>query len=167
MKVSGNAGDTFVLAGWAKGDSAPLTSGTNREFGIIATCYNASGTAVGTATARFNPDTNSASAWQYTAASLEATGAYTSVKIELAYDYNVNTVYFDGIQLYRERFADNYTYNANGNVEKVEDLQGNTTKYTYENNNLMQVIQNDNLKLSYDYDAWHNVTEATSATGLV
>ena len=40
--VSGNAGDCFVLGGWAKGDSVPLGElyGVNRRFALIATFYN-------------------------------------------------------------------------------------------------------------------------------
>ena len=166
VQVSGSAGDTFVLAGWAKGDSAPITEGSNREFGIIATLLNASGSAVGTATARFNPDTNSSVSWQYAAVPVVATGAYTSVKIEIAYDYNVNTIYFDGIQLYKEQFGNSYTYDDKGNVISVVDLQKKTTTYEYDtNNNLTKMLQDNVAKMTYTYDGYHNVKTATSAEG--
>lgn len=61
------------------------------------------------ATARFNPDVNMEDAWQYAATALVATGDYASVKVELAYDHNINTVCFDGIQLYKEQFGQSYT----------------------------------------------------------
>ena len=36
--------------------------------------------------------------------------------VEIAYDYNVNTVCFDGIQLYKEQFGSGYTYDEDGNI---------------------------------------------------
>ena len=170
VKVSGTDGDTFVLAGWAKGDSAPLEDDDDRfdrEFGIIATFMDSSGDVVNTETARFNPDADSSVSWQYTAVPLVAGGDYASIKIELAYDYNVNTVYFDGIQLYKEQFGNSYTYDEDGNVKSVVDLQKQTTTYEYDNNNLTQMLQDNVAKMTYTYyDNSHNVKTATSAEGL-
>ena len=167
VKVSGSKGDTLVLAGWAKGDSAPLRG--NREFSIIATFLNSSGSSVGTDKVTFNPDNNSSVAWQYAAKAMVAPAAYASVKIELAYDYNVNTVYFDGIQLYKEEFGSSYTYDANGNVTSVVDIQGGETEYTYNatTQNLSSIELPDGSITTYEYDSYHNVTKATTASGLV
>ena len=59
-----------------------------------------------------------------------AASAYSSITVELAYDYNLNMVLFDGIQLFKEAFGTSYTYDANGNVITVTDLQGGITDYT-------------------------------------
>ena len=88
-----------------------------------------------------------------------------SIKIELAYDYNLNTVYFDGIQLYKEEFGNSYTYDSKGNVTAVKDVQGQTTKYEYSSNNLTKEILPTGAALTYTYDSYHNVKTATTAEG--
>ena len=98
VKVSGTDGDTFVLAGWAKADSVPIKD--DREFALIATFKNGT-TIVNTSIVRFNYCADSTIEWQYAASPIVAEGAYDSVVVELAYDYNANTVYFDGVQLYK------------------------------------------------------------------
>ena len=165
VTVSGSKDDTFVLAGWAKGDSAPLTD--NRQFAIIGTFNYTDGTTSDPFVAQFNPDADSSVNWQYSAQAMVAKKAYSSIKVEIAYDYNVNTVYFDGIQLYKEAFGNSYTYDADGNVKSVVDLQKQTTDYQYTNNDLTKIIQNGTAKMTYTYDACHNVETATTATGVI
>ena len=174
VKVSGNKGDTLILSGWAKGNAAPDNmdgaepDGTvnDRVFGLVVTFnYNSGYTEDGTTvTAPFNPDVEN---WQYTAAPIVAEYAYNSVTVDVVYDYNVNTMLFDGIQLYKEEFGTSYEYDADGNVKKVIDIQKQTTNYKYENNNLTKVMLPTGAELTYDYDNYHNVETATSATGLV
>ena len=166
VQVSGSAGDTFVFAGWGKGDSvAPSGRDTNKPlFAIRATFNNADGTTT-PFTAAFNPDAGNV--WQYTAGVMVAEKAYSSIKIELVYEYNANTVLFDGIQLYKEQFGSSYTYDDNGNVTSVKDLQGQTTTYAYTSNNLTKEILPTGATLTYTYDNYHNVKTATTATGVV
>ena len=165
--VSGNGGDTLVLGGWAKGNAAPLDASDSdsyvREFSLIAVFnYNDGGTS--SHKVQFNTDVDN---WQYAAAPIVAEKAYSSITVYLAYDYNVNTVYFDGIQLYKEEFGSSYTYDSNGNVISVVDLQKQTTTYEYDaNNNLTKMLQNNVAKMTYTYDSYHNVLTATSAEGL-
>ena len=85
----------------------------------------------------------------------------------MAYDYNVNTVYFDGIQLYKEQFGSSYTYDSNGNVTAVKDIQGQNTTYEYVNNNLTKQILPGGAAFTYTYDSYHNVKTATTDTGVV
>lgn len=166
VQTSGSAGDTFVLAGWAKGYSVPLESfdTTNpREFALVATFNYSDGTR-GAKPVQFNPYVEN---WQYAAAPVVADKAYSSITVEMAYDFNANTVYFDGIQLYKEEFGSSYTYDANGNVISVKDLQKQTTSYEYTNNNLTKQILPNGAALTYTYDSYHNVKTATSGTGVV
>ena len=165
IAVTGSAGDTFVLAGWAKGDSAPLTD-DSRQFCLKVTFYNTDGSTT-TRTVNFNPDTNSTESWQYAAAPVMADKAYTRLRMSAVYGNNVNTVLFDGIQLYKEEFGNSYTYDADGNVISVTDLQKQTTTYEYANNDLTKVIQNGKAKMTYTYDDHHNVKTATTEEGLV
>ena len=65
-----------------------------------------------------------------------------------------------------------YTYDENGNVISVVDLQKQLTTYEYdENNNLKivkQVIGDTTVtKMTYYYDNYHHVIKAVSAEGLV
>ena len=97
-----------------------------------------------------------------------ATKAYSSITVYLAYDYNVNTVLFDGIQLYKEQFGSSYTYDDDGNVVSVVDLQKQTTTYQYDSShNVTKILQDNVAKMTYTYDSYHNVKTATSAEGLV
>lgn len=50
----------------------------------------------------FNPNAIGFVNWQYVAERIVAKKAYKSITISLLYSYNVNEVYFDGIQLFRE-----------------------------------------------------------------
>ena len=164
VNVSGAEGDTFVLAGWAKADSVPIKD--TREFAMIATFKNGS-TTVNTSTVRFNYCADSSIEWQYAASPIVAKGTFTSITIELAYDYNANTVYFDGVQLYKEEFGNSYTYDEDGNIISVKDVQSQTTSYEYTNNNLTKQVLPSGAALTYTYDDYHNVKTATSDTGVV
>ena len=167
VPVSGSAGDTYVVAGWAQADSVPLdVEGQNREFGIRLIFNNTDGTKT-TTVAQFNPDTNTTANWQYSAAAAVAEKAYSSITVELAYDYNANTAYFDSIQLYKEVFGQSYAYDESGNVTSVVDLQKQQTRYEYTNNNLTKEILPTGAALTYVYDSYHNVTQATTDTGVV
>ena len=164
VKVSGTDGDTFVLAGWAKADSVPIKD--DREFALIATFKNGT-TIVNTSIVRFNYCADSTIEWQYAASPIVAKGAFDSLVIELAYDYNANTVYFDGVQLYKEEFGNSYTYDEDGNIISVKDVQSQTTSYEYEDNDLTAQVLPSGARLEYEYDEWHNVVKATSDTGVV
>lgn len=88
--------------------------------------------------------------------------------MEVVYDYNVNTLLFDGIQLYKEEFGTSYTYDDDGNVISVVDLQKKETTYEYDTSgNLTKMLQDNQAKMTYTYDNWNNVKTATSAEGLV
>ena len=164
VAVSGNEGDVFVLTGWAQGNAVPLTEDSGRTFGLKAVFHYTDGTDSDPMTVSFNPDTPY---WQYAAVPLVAGKAYSSVTVTLQYEYGMNTVYFDGLGLYKEQFSSSYVYDEDGNVTSVKDLQEKTTTYEYQNNNLTKEILPDNTELTYTYDNYHNVLTATSSTGLV
>ena len=169
VKCSGLAGDSYVLAGWAKGNSVPLnsnaTASQKRFFGMKAVFYNTDGTTT-TRDVSFNPDCPNS--WQYAASAVIAEEDYSSIRIYVCYDYNANTAYFDGIQLFREEFGNSYTYDDKGNVISVKDLQGKNTTYEYDtNNDLTKVIENTQAKMTYTYDGCHNVKTATTGENVV
>ena len=172
LYITGNADDTYVLTGWAKGDSVPLnnlnkTQTTTRQFALAVNFHNTDGS-VTTRTVPFNPDMNSTENWQYAAGVVIADKPYSIITVDCQYDYNLNTAYFDGIQFYKEEFGSSYTYDADGNVTSVKDLQGQTTNYQYNTKGeLAQILQGNKAKMTYTYDDWHNVKTATSEEGIV
>ena len=179
INVSGKDGDCFALTGWAKGDSVPLFgeahsvvgTGNQREFAVIGTFNYADGTKE-SFIARFNPDADSTINWQYSATAMVATADYSSITVELAYDYNVNTVYFDGIQLFKERFGTDYVYYEEdaqeGELKEVIDTQGGKTTYTYnQTHDVISIKLPDNSITTYTYDGYHNVKTATTKEGVV
>ena len=169
VPVGGSKDDSFVLAGWAKGNSAhiyeePPAGQNKREYAIYGTFNYTDGTTSKAFAARFNHNTDQ---WQYSAEVMVAEKAYSSIKVELVYDYNVNYVYFDGIQLYKEEFGSSYSYDKDGNIVSVVDLQKQKTTYEYTNNNLTKEILPTGAELTYIYDSYHNVTKATTEMGQV
>ena len=147
LNISGSKGDCYVLGGWAKGDSVPLgeVNGVKRGFGLKLT-FNYTEETNGSpfVDVSFNCDLPSNGNWQYAATPAVAKAAYSSITVELVYSYNANEVYFDGIQLFREQFGSSYTYDTNGNVTNVVDLQKQETTYEYNaNGDLAEIIQND------------------------
>lgn len=166
VAVSGDEGDTFVLGGWAQGDGVPLENGKDqrdRSFGLKAV-FHYTDDSTKEFTVSFNTDTPY---WQYAALPLVAEKAYSSITVTAEYSYGMNTIYFDGIGLFKEQFSSSYAYDENGNVTSVKDLQEKTTTYEYQNNNLTKEILPDNTSMTYTYDTYHNVLTATSSTGLV
>ena len=169
LNQSGTAGDSYVFSGWAQADHAApeynhQDSENPREFNITLTIHYTDGE-TGEATAKWNPSSNT---WQYTAGAIVAQKDYSSLSLTVRFDHNVNGVLFDGIGLYREQFSTAFTYDENGNLISVTDLQNQTTTYEYDqNNNVTQVIQNNKAKMTYEYDEYHNVIKATTEAGYV
>ena len=162
LNISGNGEETFIVSGWAKADAAPL-SDEDRAFGIHATIHYTDGTTKETEVS-FNTDVDE---WQYASMPIVAKNPYNKLTIRLEYDKNVNTAIFDGIQLYKEGFGSSYTYDEDGNVTSVKNVQGQTTSYEYTDNNLTEELLPTGAKLIYAYDEYHNVTRAVTDEGHV
>ena len=165
VSVSGSKGDTLVVGAWAKGKSVAMTTenGCTRSFAMRVLVRYTDGTSEAFRF-DFNPDVDNT--WQYRAGVVVPKKDYKSAQIQLFYDYNMNTVYFDGIQLYKEQFGTSYAYDDNGNITSVIDLQNQTTKYEYSNNNLTKQTLPSGAALTYTYDSYHNVKTAKSAEGV-
>ena len=159
---SGAAGDSYVLAGWACGNGVPagINSPNKREFGLKLIFNNTDGTKT-EAFASFSSNIPTGEYWQYTATPAVAKKAYSSITVQAVYSYQANTVYFDGLQLFKESFGSSYTYDEDGNLTSVIDLQNTITSYEYDTqNNLTKILENNKAKTKYEYDSHHNVTRA-------
>ena len=56
----------------------------------------------------------------------------------------LNSVYFDGIQLYEEEFGASYSYDGEGSVISARDLKGATTSFEYNgNDDLVKSVLSD------------------------
>jgi YD repeat-containing protein len=76
----------------------------------------------------------------------------------------MNSVCFDGVQLYKERFGSNYTYDANGNLTGTNATNGGSSTSTFTNNNLTNATLPAGGDIDYTYDSFHRPISATSAT---
>ena len=186
IPFSGSLGDDYSFGGWVKSGSVPLsnkngpTSTLERHCGIRVRLLNGS-TEVDSKTV----DVNTACAeWQFISGSVRASGAYDTVEFSFVYDYNANESCFDGAQLFREKFAYVYDYDEEGRIEKITDLEGRETSYTYRgtssditsitlpggaeytysysNSGLLQsAVSDTEVTSSYSYDAYGNPTGTT------
>ncbi|MBR5136527.1 MAG: hypothetical protein IKV30_00695 [Clostridia bacterium] len=173
ISISGKSGDTFVVSAWAKADSARLgevqTYAQDRMFGIKVQLYNNSNL-ISQDIFSFNPDIDSTNNWQYLAEEVKVNGTVTSIKITLLYDFNLNTAYFDGIQIYREKFGTEYTYNTDANISQIIDANGGETTLTYttqNKNNIETVKLPDKTEYGYVYNAYNQVIKETTPEGIV
>ena len=164
---TGVAGDCYVLAGWAYGNSVPAivnTDGTQREFGLRLIFNNTDGS-TDSHFVSFSSNIPTGDHWQYAATPAVAKKAYSSITVQVVYNYGANTVLFDGIQLYKESFGSSYDYDEKGNLKTVTDLQNSVTDYEYDtNSNLTSILENNKAKMRYEYDSWHNVIKAVTQT---
>ena len=174
VTVSGAANDTFVLSGWGKGDSVPLPKaedGENqRQFAVIGVFNYTDGTKSDEFIAQFNPDTDSSVNWQFASQVMVAKKAYSSIKVSIVYDYNLNTAYFDGIQLFKEEFGSSYTYDNDGNVISITDAEKQSIQYTYKEgtHDIETATLPTGITYTYTYyDNTHNVKTCTSSDGQV
>jgi len=161
ITVSGNAGDVFSYGGWAKAIAAPKKS--DRSFQVTFT-FNNTDTTITVVSVPFN---NPSTAWQYAEGKAVAVKAYSSVKISFDYKKQLNTVYFDGAQVYREEFGQTYLYDDNGNLVSAKDMEGNSDLTSYDSSNqLLKQVNADGTYVAYDYDNFHRVMAAQSSTGV-
>ena len=162
IAVTGSAGDYYTVAAWAKGTSLPLYD--SRRFAVIGTFHYSDNTWSEPFIASFNPDSNE---WQYSATGMIAEKAYTEVKVTLAYNYNANTAYFDGIQLYKDGYGYKYEYDSDNHVISILSSSKERDEYEYTNNDLTREILHTGSELTYTYDNYHNVLTATTDEGIV
>ncbi|MBP1920886.1 RHS repeat-associated core domain-containing protein [Youngiibacter multivorans] len=115
----------------------------------------------------FNIDS---SGWQYLMGTVIPSVAFNQVDIYVMYQNNLNTAYFDGIQLYREEYGQSYQYDSNGNVTSTVDLAKQNTSFDYNTqNDLVKLTDPKGSFFTYEYsaDGKRRLTKATSAENVV
>lgn len=163
ISISGKKGDIFVASGWARGESVPITDKTERLFGMDIGFQKADGS-YEWHVIPFNEDVDG---WQYVSDVVVAGSDYIGVRIYGLYYNNVNNVYFDNFQLYKEEFGTSYEYDKDGNLLSTKEVaQKNSTFEYYENNDLMKAIDPKGNNYTYSYDGNHNIKKATTAENI-
>lgn len=163
VPVSGNAGDSYVVGGWAKGMAVPKAKDSAyRVFGLSVEFKYTDGTNE-YKVVEFNEDS---AIWQYVCGAVVAGKNYSSIVIRPHYSAEANTAWFDGIQLFREEFGESFSYDANGNLKSASDLEKKQEQFQYTNNNLVKYLLPDQREYNYTYDTKHNLKTATSPMGL-
>ncbi len=165
LSVSGGLGDDYSFGAWVKSGSVSTPDSTlERHCGIRVRLLNGS-TEVDSKLLEANtlcPE------WQFLSGSLRASGAYDTVEFSFLYDYNANESYFDGAQLFREKFAYVYHYDDEGRVDKITDLEGRETTYTYRGNtsDITSITLPGGAEYSYSYTSSGLLDHAVSDTGV-
>lgn len=161
INIEGKQGDNFTFGGWAKGESLLLKS--NRKFAIEISIKKLDGTVQRQIT-QFNEATSD---WQYIADTVCAEGDYSGITISGIYNYNENTAYFDGFQLYKEKFGDDYSYDSEGNLDEISGTEGSKTTIGYNENNDIKSIEDGKGTSTFEYDSKNNLIKNTSNEGVV
>ena len=174
VTISGGAnGDIVTFGGWIKCATVALDSkaytdpnlqsSLPRRAGIQVELFNGS-TSVAK---KYIPANRGVRDWQFLSGSVQATGAYTKAVYSFVYEYEANTAFFDGAQLFRERFEYIYNYDSNGNLTSVKDLQGRTTTYAYNSSqDLTGITLPGGGHYSYTYNSHHDVTQSVTPLGV-
>ncbi|MCD2347840.1 DNRLRE domain-containing protein, partial [Clostridium guangxiense] len=164
VNVSGKAGDSFVLSGWAKADSLPKDSSANRYFALDLGINLNDGTTQWVVI-NFNADSGK---WQFASGPAVAKGDYKSLTYYALYYDEENCAYFDNLQLYKEEYGQSYQYDSKGNVISTSDLAKQQSKFDYNgNNDLVTATDPSGNQYKYEYDGKRNITKATTAMNVV
>ncbi|MFR1758446.1 MAG: RHS repeat-associated core domain-containing protein, partial [Christensenellaceae bacterium] len=172
IPISGSTGDVYTLAGWAKGDSVPISG--SRKFGLMLRFYETNGDPGDVTYVNFNPDMDGSlhsdtvayTGWQFACGKIVAKKPYSKIRVMIAYEHNANTAWFDNIQLFKEEFGHSFVYDSQGNVTSATDILKKSSSYEWTDNDMTKMTLPTGASYTYSYDGHHNVTSASSATGV-
>ena len=175
---SGDTGDTYTFGAWVASNNVPHTeqkvyygtSGSNHmaEYGIkrlVLQFLNSSGTVMFSSHVDFAADTDE---WQYVSGTFTTPRSYAQMQLVVEYTNSLNTLYVDGVQLYKEEFATGYSYDSAGNLSGTVSLIGQENTFDYDaNDNLTSATDARGNTTTYTYDSKHNLLTSTSPQGVV
>ena len=152
-----NPGQTFILSGWAKAESAALKD--NRTFALKAKLTYTDDSEE-TQSVSFCPDSTE---WQYAVLPIVPHGEYGVKKIIVYFSYNknVNSAVFANACLTAE-IAASYTYDAEGNLTSVSAPGTATPTYVYDGPDMVTNNTRGSGTYEYEYDSHHQVTNASN-----
>lgn len=175
---NGYAGETYTFGAWISSNNVPFTSQTNYygsngathavTYGIkrlILQTLDYDGNVVESGTVNIGADTDE---WHYVSGTFTTTKSYHQLQLLVQYDNSVNTLYVDGIQLYKEEFATAYSYDDNGNLTGMTSLIGQQNVFNYDDNdNVTSSTDPRGNTTTYTYDDHYNLLTSTSPEGVV
>lgn len=171
IKVNRSSDTTYMLSAWGKAMAATDgvgpddMSGNNstyqRFFGMIAEIKY---TGSSTREYQYVAFDSRYDGWQYASGFIvpkQAGKTVDTITVYLAYDYNINTAWFDQITLTEEP-AQTYTYNDDGKVVAVTTSNQSTDTYGYNGPDLTEFVSAASGEFDFTYDSAHNMTKATN-----
>lgn len=174
IPVAGNPDDTYIISGWAKANAVSDTQHGNTRFEIsVYVTYQAtdgSSYIEEKPAAYFNSTLPLDNSYQYTAQAFSLRSydhpeyVPLSIVIQPRYAYQANTAYFDFLQLIREPVP-TYTYDENGNLISSVDNAEQKSEMSYDGSDMTGSVDVAGYAYDYQYDNYHNLTLATSASG--
>ena len=167
VNVYASAATPFLLSGWGKATSVAGTSSTfldgNKFFGLGVRMDFTDGTREYMAVP-FAPEELD---WQFASGIVMASSANRSKTIKClyiycAYDYNLQTAWFDNVSLRREA-VNTYSYDSNGNLATAKEKSETQTNYTYTNNDVTSATVGDR---TYNYTYTNHALASATLDGV-
>lgn len=171
IKVNRSSDTTYMLSAWGKAMAATDgvgpddMSGNNstyqRFFGMIVEIKY---TGSSTPEYQYVAFDSRYDGWQYASGFIvpkQAGKTVDTITVYLAYDYNINTAWFDQITLTEEP-AQTYTYDDDGKLKVVTYSSQSDENYTYNGPDLTKFVSTGLGSFDYTYDSSHNMTKATN-----
>ncbi len=163
VPVYTSSDNTFVLSGWAKGQSVAGISKENssgRAFGLEAVLKYSDGSTE-THYTSFDEGTNQKQFTSYNIVPKKSGLIVQTITVRCVYGKNANTVYFDGLSLKKEPVAC-YKYDSSGNVTAVTSAENAPVNFQYSAGNLIQSESESTGVYNYTYDNKHNLTKVSN-----
>ena len=154
---------TFILSGWGKGTSVSCDDGypEDRFFGLAATIKYSDNTEE-VYEVPFNDDCTE---WQYASVAIvpkQENKTINTITVELAYDYNANTAWFDDVSLLRDE-VQTYEYDSDGNPVAATSGDYKTACEYYEDSSLVRNYTDAaGVDYSFTYDESKNLATTVS-----
>ena len=173
----GKAGETYTFGAWIASNKAAQTSqlcyynGSSSHYvtyGIARIgieLLNGNNEVIQSSFIDFAADTDE---WHYVSGTFTTTKTYYRLQLVVEYHRSINTLYVDGLQLYKEEFATAYSYDDNGNLTGTTSLIGQQNVFDYDDNdNVTSSTDPRGNTTTYTYDDHHNLLTSTSPEGVV
>lgn len=179
IDIRGGAGDELLLTCFGKG-----TTSSNDRFGVSVKIHYVDTGVTSEHSFDFDPNFDS---WQVLTRSIVTERAYDKVTIIL-FSRSANDVWFEAIQLYRDSFGKQYTYNEKKDMTQMVNADGTTAEVSYDKNEkvteatdesgdsyrysfnkdgtVSQITNNQNTKVQFKYfNGCKTETKVVSSTG--
>lgn len=125
LNISGKAGDVYMGNLWCTG--YPVTEKDSRACGLEVEFTSTDGTKE----AYVSTFKSTTSQWQFLNDVFIPKKDYVKINVSCVYNYNCNSVLFDGLALYREDFAQSYIYDNSGNIISVAEQAKKESTFEY------------------------------------